>query len=244
MALSLAPKGDAQGDAEASKLGAAATTSAPPSPRSPLPESRAVRGSRFWVLADESSDEEDLPEVGSVAAKVIRSPRSGPSAVTLGDSLSPAWQQVRPGKSSAVVRQRERFAPGGRASWLRRAPAAPCPGSRSPQGEVKASGARAVLPTASGAVAPAFFPAHGAPQIQWPAGRAAAPWPEHVVIVEEGSVGASVAPTGQEQVSVGSSPLAESAPPPPPKLLIRSCRLSLASGPKSQKGYIPRIAQV
>jgi hypothetical protein len=58
-------QGDSQGNAGASTLGAAKSTSAPPSPRSPLPESRAVRGSRFWALADESSDEEDLPEVGS-----------------------------------------------------------------------------------------------------------------------------------------------------------------------------------
>jgi hypothetical protein len=98
--------GDAQGDAGASTLGAVKSTGAPPSPFSPLPESRAVRGSRFWALADESSDEEDLPEVRSGAAEVLRSPRSGPSTVTLGDFLSPAWLQVRPGKPHAAACRR------------------------------------------------------------------------------------------------------------------------------------------
>jgi hypothetical protein len=234
MALSQAPKGDAQGDAGATKLGAAVTTCTPPSPRSPLPESQAVRGSRFWALTDESSDDEDLPEVDFVAAKVLRSPRSGPSAVTLGDFLSPVWQQVRSGKSSAAVRQRERFAPGGWGSWLRRAPAAQRPGSRSSssQGGVEAFGARVVLPTDGGAVTPACSSAQGTPQAQWPAGCAAAPLPERVDIVEESTVGASVAPSCQEQVSVVSSPLADSGPSPPSPLPPPA----QASEPASQAG--------
>jgi hypothetical protein len=142
-------QGDSLGDAGASTLGAAKSTGAPPSPRSLLPKSRAVRGSRFWALVDESSDEEDLTEVGSGAAEVLRSPRSGPSTVTLGDFLSPAWLQVCPGKPHAAARRRERFAPGGRASWLRRASGGPCSRSRSrsPQGGAEASGGVTVFPS-------------------------------------------------------------------------------------------------
>jgi hypothetical protein len=198
-------QGDSQGDAGASTLGAAKSTSAPPSPRSPLPESRAVRGSRFWALADESSDEEDLPEVGSGAAEVLRSPRSGLSTVTLGDFLSPAWLQVRPGKPRAAARRRERFAPGGRASWLRRAPGVPCSRSRSrsPQGGVVASGGVAVVPSTGGAAVPASCPAPGAPLVQPPVGRAVAPAPEPVVVVEEVSVGASVGPPVRSKCPLG-----------------------------------------
>jgi hypothetical protein len=47
------------GDPEATKAAAAAGVQAPSSPRSPLPESRVCRGSRFWALAGESSDEEE-----------------------------------------------------------------------------------------------------------------------------------------------------------------------------------------
>jgi hypothetical protein len=47
------------GDSEATKAAAADGVQAPPSPRSPLPESRVCRGSRFWALAGESSDEEE-----------------------------------------------------------------------------------------------------------------------------------------------------------------------------------------
>jgi hypothetical protein len=139
--------GDSRGDAGASTLGAAKSTGAPPSPRSPLPESRAVRGSRFWALADESSDEEDLPVLGSGPAEELRSPRSGPSAVTLGDFLSPAWLHVHPAKPRAAERRRVRFAPGGRASWLRRAPmcSSSRSRSRSPQGGVESSGGAAVF---------------------------------------------------------------------------------------------------
>jgi hypothetical protein len=90
-------QGDSLGDAGVSMLGAAKSIGTPSSPRSPLPESRAMGGSRFWALADESSDEEDLPEVGSGAVETLRSPRSGLSVVMLGDFLSPTWLQVRPG---------------------------------------------------------------------------------------------------------------------------------------------------
>jgi hypothetical protein len=47
------------GAREATKAAAVAGVQAPPSPRSPLPESRAGGGSRFWALAGESSDEEE-----------------------------------------------------------------------------------------------------------------------------------------------------------------------------------------
>jgi hypothetical protein len=67
-----------------------------------------------------------------------------------------------------------------------------------------------------GAVAPVFSPAQGAPQAQWPAGRAASPLLERVDIVEESVVGASVASSCQEQVSIVSSPLTDSGPSPPP----------------------------
>jgi hypothetical protein len=42
-----------------------------------------------------------------------RSPRSGPSAVNLGDFLSPAWQIVEAHKLGAAGRRRRKFAPGG-----------------------------------------------------------------------------------------------------------------------------------
>jgi hypothetical protein len=47
------------GDSEATKAAATDGVQAPPSPRSPLPESWVCRGSRFWALAGESSDEEE-----------------------------------------------------------------------------------------------------------------------------------------------------------------------------------------
>jgi hypothetical protein len=42
-----------------------------------------------------------------------RSPRSGPSAVNLGDFLSPAWQKVEAHKLGSAGRRRRKFAPGG-----------------------------------------------------------------------------------------------------------------------------------
>jgi hypothetical protein len=207
--------GDLRGDAGASTLGAAKSTGVPPSPRSPLPESRAVRGSRFWALADESSDEEDLPEIGSGPAEEVRSPRSGPSAVTLGDFLSLAWLQVRPAKPRAAARRRERSAPGGRASWLRRAPGGSCSGSRSrsPQGGVEPSGGAAAFPFAGGVGVPDSGPALDASLLRPPVGRAVAPAPSPVVSVEVSSGGASVGPVGQAQVSVGTASHADSGPP-------------------------------
>jgi hypothetical protein len=109
------------GDSKATKPETAAGAQAPPSPRSPLPEGRVSWGSRFWALAGESSDEdEDSGEVepqdlsGQVPPS---SPRSGPSCVTLGDFLSPAWSRVVAGAAAARRQgRRGRFAPGGRGS--------------------------------------------------------------------------------------------------------------------------------
>jgi hypothetical protein len=42
-------------------------------------------------LAGESSDEEDEPEAASVVDGETSSAEVGPSLVTLGDFLSPAW---------------------------------------------------------------------------------------------------------------------------------------------------------
>jgi hypothetical protein len=114
------------GDAEASKPGNSDLLRRPPSPRSPLPESRVVRGSRFWALAGDSSDEED--EAGDLTSRpgVAVSPRSGPSAVMLGDFFEPVWQKVTGAAASVVGRRRQRFAPGGRGSWSLR-PSAPSP---------------------------------------------------------------------------------------------------------------------
>jgi hypothetical protein len=207
--------GDSRGDAGASTLGVAKSTRAPPSPRSPLPESRAVRGSRFWALADESFDEEDLPAFGSGPVEELRSPRSGPSAVTLGDFLSPAWLQVQPAKPRAAARRRDRFAPRGRASWLRRAPM--ClrsrSRSRSPQGGVELSGGAAVFSFAGVAGASVPDPPLVASQTRPPVGRVVAPAPPPVVSVEVSSRGASGGPAGQAQVSVGLVSLTDSGPP-------------------------------
>jgi hypothetical protein len=129
---SLFPPPPLSGDTGVSKLGAPAAISVPPSPRSPLPESQAVRGSRFWVLADESSNEEELTEPGRGEKEVLLLPRSGSSEVTLGNFLSPAWQQVGGSRASAAGQCRGKFAPGGRCSWTRRAAPMRLPRSRSP----------------------------------------------------------------------------------------------------------------
>jgi hypothetical protein len=54
---------------------------------------------------------------------------SGPSSVTLGDFLSPAWQKVSSLKSGAGGRRRNRFAPGGRRSKFGQGGCAPPPRS-------------------------------------------------------------------------------------------------------------------
>jgi hypothetical protein len=101
------------GDAVASKPAVPDPPRRPPSPRSPLPESRVVGGSRFWALGGESSDEEDAEDSTVVGAEELLSPRSGPSSVTLGDFLSPVCQTVVSSKARAAGRRRQKFAPGG-----------------------------------------------------------------------------------------------------------------------------------
>jgi hypothetical protein len=120
------------GDAVASSpVQAPATLPRPPSPRSPLPERRAVGGSRFWALADESSDEEDEPETAAAPSEEVSSVEAGPSQVTFGDFLSPAWQKVTALKSGGGSRRRGKFAPGERGSRFGKAGGAPPPRSRS-----------------------------------------------------------------------------------------------------------------
>jgi hypothetical protein len=121
------------GDAEASSSPARAPTTLPrpPSPCSPLPERRAVGGSRFWVLADESSDEDDEPEAAAAFFDGVSSVEAGPSQVTLGDFLSPAWQKVTALKSGVGARRRSKFAPGGRGSRFGGVGCAPPPRSGS-----------------------------------------------------------------------------------------------------------------
>jgi hypothetical protein len=120
------------GGSGATKAVAAAAVEGPPSPLSPLPESQVCRGSRFWALAGESSnkeEEEEEEEVQAPASQVEElSPRSGPSHVTLGDFVSPAWSQVS-SRASAVSRKgrSRKFAPGeGGSVALRRPAGAPC----------------------------------------------------------------------------------------------------------------------
>jgi hypothetical protein len=112
------------GDPEATKPEAFDLRRQPPSPRSSLPERRVVGGSRFWALVGDSSDEEE--DVGGLATspEVAVSPRSGPSAVTLGGFFEPAWKKVTAAAASVVGRRRQRFAPGGRGPWSLR-PSAP-----------------------------------------------------------------------------------------------------------------------
>jgi hypothetical protein len=101
----------------------------PLSPRSPLPERRAAGGSRFWALADESSDEEEERVEEAKVSDEVSGGVSGPSSVTLGDFLSPAWQKVSLRRSGAGGRRRNRFAPGGRRSSFGQVSAVPPPRS-------------------------------------------------------------------------------------------------------------------
>jgi hypothetical protein len=105
------------GDAEAKELAAAGLLEEPSSPRSPLPERWAGGGSRLWALAGESSDEEsgaDRSEGRATAG--CRSPRSGPSRLSLGRlgaaarSLPPAAMVlVCVGRSVQGAPDRRRF---------------------------------------------------------------------------------------------------------------------------------------
>jgi hypothetical protein len=112
------------GDFKATKAEATTGAEAPPSRRSPLPESRVGRGSRFWALAGESSDEEEEESQAPATQVADFSPRSGPSRVTLGYFLSPAWSQVSARASTMRRKGRgSRFAPGGKCSRFGGVPA-------------------------------------------------------------------------------------------------------------------------
>jgi hypothetical protein len=89
----------------------------PSLPRSPLPESQVCRGSRFWALAGESSDDEDDSPLPPVSPPWALSPRSGPSLVTFGDFLAPVWNQVSSGVGGVGrACSGRKFAPGGHRS--------------------------------------------------------------------------------------------------------------------------------
>jgi hypothetical protein len=93
------------------------TAGTPSSPRSPLPESQVCRGSRFWALAGESSDDEEDSPSSPVSPHRALSPRSGPSLVTFGDFLAPVWNQVSSGVGGVGrARSGRKFAPGGHRS--------------------------------------------------------------------------------------------------------------------------------
>jgi hypothetical protein len=88
------------------------------------------------------------------------SPRSGPSAVTLGDFFEPAWQKVTVAAASVVGRRRQRFAPGGPGSWFLRpsaqTPARPCAVPPLPDGDLVAE----LFPPWSGRSDPATGDGH------------------------------------------------------------------------------------
>jgi hypothetical protein len=81
------------------------------SPALRLPQRAAAwRGSRFWALAEDSSDEED-------DATPIRSTQGSParpSQVTVGDFLSAAFAKPSAGSAEIHRGKRAAFAPGGR----------------------------------------------------------------------------------------------------------------------------------
>jgi hypothetical protein len=182
------------GDSEATKPGAAARPEEPEdpsSPRSPLPESWAGGGSRFWALAGESSDEESDGDRSEEPVTVERrSPRSGPSAVNLGDFLSPAWQKVEAYKPGAAGRRRRKFAPGGQGARRLREirPRRPC-GPRSAGGLAPAA---AVFPM--GEEFPPLVPLR--PPVGAVPTAAVAPPPDPVV-GSPASVGEDVVGAGQ-----------------------------------------------
>ena len=100
--------GDQSGSATAAGLPEQARPVPPPC--SPL-KSAPSRGTRFWALAGESSDEEE--EFPSV---VQPSPRSAPSPRVFGDFLDPAWERFAARPQRAPPAKRSAFAPGGRSS--------------------------------------------------------------------------------------------------------------------------------
>jgi hypothetical protein len=101
------------GDSKVMKEPCAVTAGSPSSPRSPLPESQVYRGSQFWALAGESSDDEEDAPSSPVLTNRSLSPRSGLSLVTFRDFLAPVWNQVSLGVGGAGrVRSSRKFAPG------------------------------------------------------------------------------------------------------------------------------------
>ena len=90
-------------------------------PSSPLPDCGGWRGSRFWALGDDSSDEEEDSPVGAAPdlATKVSSPRSRvirPCPPSLLDFVEKAWSECAPRAARASRRRRTAFAPGGRGS--------------------------------------------------------------------------------------------------------------------------------
>jgi hypothetical protein len=116
LSLHFGDKGDARGDA-VTAAGVALDCFSPALRH--LLCAAARRGSRFWALAEDSSEDDD--DVASVRSS--RSPRSPPrpSQVTVGDFLSEAFANPSAGFMCAGRRKRSAFAPGGRGPrWLSR----------------------------------------------------------------------------------------------------------------------------
>jgi hypothetical protein len=104
-------KGDAQGDSASAVCVAPACPALVP--RRPLGVA-AARGSRFWALAGDSSDEEDEPSSPTSQGLAPR-----PTPATVSDFVSEALANPSASFVRAGRRKRPTFAPGGRAPrWL------------------------------------------------------------------------------------------------------------------------------